>query len=540
MRISKCYITEDTESARVCVNACYDGHISVFWYEVDLEYKDYLCYERTDSFIAALLYYCMTKGLDIVSEGDISRRLLYQLNEVFIPALSNENKEFSAVKIYANTNEEILKSEGHIGTAFSGGVDSFYTILKNREEDQDDMKVSCLTFFKNGFGGSSMYSEILNEKRSEKFSAIADEMGYPFLEVRTNLRYYMPFDPVVSLVTLAAALSIQKYMKYYLFSGTYKSSRFKLTFDHSPNYDMLSVQCFSTENLTFLLAWSEAKRLNKVDYISQFPEVQNYLDVCWCDLGNCTDNYCGKCQRTLLEINALGKLKNFDNVFDVTNFKNNLDRELGVMLQQRKANMSLLYTYEYMFDNGYEFSDESKEFAKKLDNILDGSRYPEIKGYGTRYFAGLRTELMETNDIERISEIKSITNNYFKLKESAVRITPGGYRFNWLRNEIEKKSIAKFLRNRGWMNIAILGNGKPARNLAMKLITGGLEPKYIICVDKKDFDYNCSVEVIGVTDERNTVDVLISIEDKIEINQNNIIINDKEKIILIQDLMRAI
>jgi len=446
LRISKSYVTEDALSARVCVDVFYDNHLSVYWYEVDKKYKEYLCYERNDAFVTALLYFCMVKGFDIISDGDVSARLLYQLNCIFIPALSNEVAEFKMIKIHANPNNDILTSAEHIGTAFSGGVDAFYTILKNSEDDQDDMKISCLTFFKNGFGGSSIYSDILNEKRSEKFQKIVKEMDYPFIEVRTNLRYYMPFDPVVSLVTLATALSIQKYMKYYMLSGTYKSSQFKMTFNHSPDYDLLSVQCFSTENTTFILAWSEVKRLDKIEFISKFPVVQENLDVCWCDLGNCTENYCGKCRRTLFDIYALRKQKQFEKVFNIHKFNDNLFDELGVLLQQRKTVKALQETYDYMIGTGYEFTGESKMFARKLDSVLDGARYPEIKGVGTKYFAPLRNELMQTKNENRIKEIKSITGDYFNLRKTDVRISPGGYRFNWLINEINKKDISGFLK----------------------------------------------------------------------------------------------
>ena len=213
LRISKAYLQENAENARVCCDVFYDNHMSIFWYEVDKKYKDYLCHEKNDAFVAALLYFCMTKGLDIVSEGDVSAQLLFQLNHIYIHSVSNEIAEFNPIKIYANPNGDVLSSEGHVGASFSAGVDSFHTIFTNKADEQNSLKISCMTFFKNGFSGNSMLANAINEKRSVEFGKIVHELGYPFIEVRTNLRYYMPFDPVVSLVTLATALSIQKYMK---------------------------------------------------------------------------------------------------------------------------------------------------------------------------------------------------------------------------------------------------------------------------------------------------------------------------------------
>ena len=43
---------------------------SGLWFAVPVEYKDYLCYERGDSFVVAMLWYAMITGSDIIVGKD--------------------------------------------------------------------------------------------------------------------------------------------------------------------------------------------------------------------------------------------------------------------------------------------------------------------------------------------------------------------------------------------------------------------------------------------------------------------------------------
>jgi len=534
MIISKAYITESSQYARVCVDAFYENRMNIFWYEVDRQYKDFLCHEKNDAFVTALLYYCMVHSIDIYSLGDVSAMLLYQLNEIYIPALSNGVNEFNHIYIHANSNDCVLDSDGNVGTGYSGGVDSIYTILKNQEAEKN-MKITCLTFFKNGFGGNSLYANELNEKRSQRFSKTVSEMGYPYIEVRTNIRYFMFFDPVTSLLTLAAALSIQKYIKHYLYSSSYLFSDFKFTPTECFFYDLLTVQCFSTENITFYSIGSDVERMAKLDYIKDFPIAQRNLDVCWDDLGNCMDIYCGKCFRTQLGLYVLGALEQFHEVFNVDLFLERIDRNIGQLLYQYRHEVFLQKIHEYLEESNFQVSVESENYKKILFQKLEGAPFPE-KGRSAMY----RKELWDSNDEELLKRIRDFTLKHKEFLAENVRINPNGCNMRWLRNEIECKSILNIFKEKGWKKVAIYGCGKVARNLVKCLCKGGITPAYIIYIDGS-IDY-CPENIKRIRGEDDWEDADITIVAKVFFEEIPLSIVDKlpQKTIYIENLIHAV
>ena len=511
MRISKAYILQYPEESRVCVDVNYNNHMSIYWYAVDKEYERYLCHERNDAFVVAFLFYCMVKDMDIISEGDVSAKLLYQLNEIFIPTLNSEIEEFHAISIIANSNDRILESADNVGTSYSGGIDSFYTILKNQETINENMKISCLTFFDSGFAGMTSFAELLHKRRSEKFSKTASKMGYPFLEVKTNIRYYTPFDPVVSFVALATALSIQKFMNYYMFSSTYRFSELKFDFNNCSSYDLLTTQCFSTENITFYSTGADVSRLNKLEYIASYPVAQKNLDVCWCDFGNCLKDYCGKCQRTLIELFILGKQEQFAEVFDSVFFMRNIDKELGVLLYQKKTKKLRQAMYERLIEKGYKFTQTSIDYSKHLEEVLGGLLYPEVKGFGSRFLIKLREELFESDDKEKVRKIKNGLKEYYSFSEKEVEIEPKMYVFNWLKIAIADINPAQIVIDRNWKKIAIFGGGKQARNLVKSLGLVGVDPSYIVDDNPATVKLlgNDSIKIIGVKDKWDDADLMV-------------------------------
>ena len=88
IKIRKPYIKIKEEKVRLCSVVNYDGNDNEIWYEVDKEYGEFLCHERADAFLLAFLPYAMAFKHDIEIEGAVSEKLLYQLNNYYIPALS--------------------------------------------------------------------------------------------------------------------------------------------------------------------------------------------------------------------------------------------------------------------------------------------------------------------------------------------------------------------------------------------------------------------------------------------------------------------
>jgi hypothetical protein len=303
---------------------------------------------------------------------------------------------------------------------------------------------------------------------------------------------------------------------------------------------MLTVQCFSTENLTFYSTGSEVERLQKIEYISQFPIVQKNLDICWSDFGNCRKDYCGKCQRTLLELFSLDVLEKFRDVFDVDTFMANIDEQMGVMLYQKKIRKLLQEIYEFLIEKGYVFSEAAQDLANRLDKLLDGVQYPEVRGIGSVYLIKLRNELLETTDMDRIEEIRTGLTEFFEFTEASVRITSAGYREKWLSNEIDKKDFTILLRERGWENIAIYGDGKAVRNLVKKLSQSGMTPSYIVSDNIGVSLCGKRIKVVGVNEKWDKVDVMIVASGRASIVESELQSKFSGNTILMENLVRIV
>ena len=114
------------------------------------------------------------------------------------------------------------------------------------------------------------------------------------------------------------ALSLQGLFSVYYNSSGGWPGYFDLTLtEGSQHYEALLCDCLSTESLSFILS-DYATRAEKTITIANDKLAQKYLDVCFC-FNSC--GKCSKCIRTLVTLDIIGKVDQFENVFDVDYFK---------------------------------------------------------------------------------------------------------------------------------------------------------------------------------------------------------------------------
>ncbi len=201
------------------------------------------------------------------------------------------------------------------GMFFSGGVDSFYTLLKHRDEITD-------LVFVRGFD-MSLESESLYQRTSSMIAEVGAFYGKRVVEVETNLRTLL--DPHVdwacishgaAMAAVGHLLSSSLARIYIPASQTY--SRLYVGGSH-PLLDPL----WSSEALEFIHDGCEATRVDKVAVISGHEIVLRSLRVCFTNTDgayNC--GRCEKCVRTMLALRAFGALERcttFDAPLEVRN-----------------------------------------------------------------------------------------------------------------------------------------------------------------------------------------------------------------------------
>lgn len=118
---------------------------------------------------------------------------------------------------------------------------------------------------------------------------------------------------------------MQKLWKAYFYGSSGRDfSAFNLKNNSTKSsalYELLSLPCFSTNNLRIYSEGATRTRIEKTKEIADNPIVQKYLHVCCTNGNNC--NWCLKCKRTILTLDALGKLDDFKNVFNIEYYKKN-------------------------------------------------------------------------------------------------------------------------------------------------------------------------------------------------------------------------
>ena len=154
IKINKPYIQEENGYARLCSKIEVDSDVWDIWYEVEVCNKQYLCYEKADAFLIGLLPFAMAFGHDVeIIDCPISEKIYWSLTNTFIPALSKYSDYYKSINLKTDISNQKFDSFA-VATGFSGGVDSFYTYLKNKGKKTKGFNITHLTFFNVGACGS--------------------------------------------------------------------------------------------------------------------------------------------------------------------------------------------------------------------------------------------------------------------------------------------------------------------------------------------------------------------------------------------------
>lgn len=276
----------------------------IIYFKFDKKYKNYL-YEDASPFAAALLIPSMKQGEDLIIDGSISRELYDGMHRV-MDILLAWNLGFRRIKIMPGT---IMKDAGappaKVASFFSGGVDSFYTYLKHKN-DSSDLITNFI--FINGYD-IDLQNKELWESTEDNIRQIADEEKIELIKVESNVRQII--NPIIEWdyahggALAAVGLCLRSGFKKIYIPSTYpKEHQF-----HWGSHLELDKN-WSTESVVFEHDGAEASRVNKVIWqIAKSPVALKYLRVCYKNIkGRYNCGECKKCLRTMINLIAAGKL----------------------------------------------------------------------------------------------------------------------------------------------------------------------------------------------------------------------------------------
>jgi hypothetical protein len=267
---------------------------------------------NTEAFVACALLPCMRSGGgNLVAEGEISAKYMSAL-PVIQDIFCKWDTSLQRVRVKnAVPVARAGSTERRVGAFFSGGVDSFYTLLKHQEEITDlifiDMRLDD--------------PPALREKISTNIREVASAFGKNIISIETNvrelLRPYVKWGPLGHGSVLAATghlLSPSFDRIYIAASLTYADL---LPWGSHPVLDHL----WNSEALEFVHDGCEANRVEKVGLLSDCDIALKNLRVCWKNHNsayNC--GRCEKCLRTMINLkvhNALDRCTTFDEELDI-------------------------------------------------------------------------------------------------------------------------------------------------------------------------------------------------------------------------------
>lgn len=344
----------------------------LLWFAVDSKYSDWLATDVYDAFLVEAVYMAMYYGEDIEVDGPVSKRLYKNLTEYMMPFIKSLKTDFKLVNVKVKGYKKEDKNGLNIvGTGFSGGVDSFSTIICRYENESDpEYKINCLFFFNLGqYPGktaSDRYQNAMDHFENSK--RFADEVGLPFVFLDSNMfDYYLPeweYD-AGTLCRIAAILALQRAITKYYIAGSYhylqqNTSETKHLDDIGDSFIYYLV---SPSNTEIILDGGQFYRSDKVVQLSDYRPAMRHLNVCVnpnLDLSkekNCS--ICHKCLRTLIDLDSIGKLEDFCSIFDLDKYHS--------ALMEFKCRLVFNKDKEAFANSNYNFAvAHGKKFPSKI------------------------------------------------------------------------------------------------------------------------------------------------------------------------------
>lgn len=303
------------------------------YYEVETCWGKYFVTELCDNFVLSLLEVSMEKGYSIHHDAPMSEDLRYNLERYLIPIFSQKFSMLNPINIEGPISTEKVDSERAVGTGFSGGVDSFYTVLTHMKNDPGSKKLSHLVLAVNG-GAMTGFDESIDHEwfnqEMERFAPIAEKLNLNLVGIRSNVTKLNEGKTFSkggdAMVTLAFIHSLRRLFGTYMWASAWPVEILKFDPEDGGSFEQFLVPLLSVDGLRVYLAGYETTRMGKEKFIADFPIVQNNLTVCGMP-HNC--GRCFKCLRTMSELYSIGKLEKFKNSFPVDDFLSHLSSRLA-------------------------------------------------------------------------------------------------------------------------------------------------------------------------------------------------------------------
>lgn len=302
---------------RVVARVTYAGETGSsedYWFEIPAAVFDGEL-ARGDAWLVALFPLAVSLGESLELSVPVDRHLRDNLLEM-LRVWRSWYSYVEEVDLHCQTRPgEGERRRQRVGALFSGGVDSFFTLLRDRDRLHPLRRrrvEDLVTVW--GYDIPLSRPEAFGRVRA-RFHDLASEVGCEFLEVATNLRETRwtsaPWGELSHGCALAAAghfLGGRLGTVYVPATGGYRDL-------HPWGSHPLTDPLLSSARISFVHDGADTRRVDKLSDLVRSPLALGELRVCW---RSETDENCGKCMKCLrtmigLELlDALSSTSRFD------------------------------------------------------------------------------------------------------------------------------------------------------------------------------------------------------------------------------------
>lgn len=333
--------------------------------------------QSCDCLALSLLYPAMCLGTDLYIDGALSEEFAYELNGDIQNLLASFDSNLKRIEVHANVVD--VRGQGTaVGTGFSAGIDSFYTILSSNAEVPKFRRVNTLSIFDVGAMGPVDKPGSVLRKSTDRLRKFSAEVGMEWVVVTSNLDTFysgqeMSFIRTHTLRNMAAVAVLQDYFTSYLYSAGQKFSDINASKGVIACIDPILLPMVSRLGVDLIPFGSDLSRVEKIEIVARHSIAQSYLDICAAPpharerLNGVNCSRCWKCSEALLQIEAMGVLEDFRGQFDIDAFKANSFRaKILVGLGANKKNKIAMEVVEYLQNHG-----ESMALARIIAIFLE-------------------------------------------------------------------------------------------------------------------------------------------------------------------------
>jgi hypothetical protein len=308
MDVENIDISINGDRARLRADVRYgSGAAEEYWYDIPRVFEDALA-RNGNPWLAALLPLAATLGeplrigkpVDAVLETNA--RQLLRIWKSWYPKLSEISIEADG---QAPASEH---APTRTGAFFSSGVDSFFTLLRDRptaapaERREIDDLITVWGF------DIALDNPAAFGRLRERHASLAESIGKGFIDVTTNIREtrwkeaaWSQLSHGPALASVALALGNRFGAVYIAGSGGHR--RLRPWGSHS-----VTDPLFSTRDTTVINDGVAYLRTDKLEFIAQSQLALDNLRVCWESWSDTNCGTCSKCLRTMLALDLFGVL----------------------------------------------------------------------------------------------------------------------------------------------------------------------------------------------------------------------------------------